>query len=326
MSVVIPNYNGKEYLENCIDSLMKQNARSFEIIVVDDASTDGSLEALKAKYPDNGAFPNTRYICHDENYGFCRSVNDGIKAANAEFVILLNNDTTVNEGFVRELYKAIKRSERIFSVGAKMVSMHNPSVMDDGGDYFSAMAWAYSSARDKAADKFTRRRRVFSACGGAVIYRKAIMEQIGYFDENHFAYLEDVDIGYRARLHGYINMYEPDAIVYHAGSATSGSRYNDFKARLTAKNSIYVAYKNMPLWQKVINLPFMMMGFLIKQAFYIKKGQGKAFFSGMLDGIKLITSKEGRKHKQDFRQVKVLTQLQIEGELLFNILRRFIGA
>lgn len=325
VSVVIPNYNGKDYLENCIDSVMQQDVRAFEIIVIDDASTDDSFELIKKKYPDNGAYPVTRYIKHDVNEGFCKSVNDGIKAASSEYILLLNNDTTVYESFVREMYNAIKRSDRIFSVSAKMVSMKNPEIMDDAGDYFSAFGWAYSSARDRSADNYNTRRRVFSACGGAAIYRKSILDEIGYFDENHFAYLEDVDIGYRARLHGYINMYEPKAVVMHAGSATSGSRYNKFKARLTAKNSVYVVYKNMPLWQKIVNMPFLILGFGIKTMFYIVKGHGGSYIKGLFDGIKLSKSSEGRCNKQDFSRIKFKDQLIIECELLFNILRRVIG-
>ena len=110
-------------------------------------------------------------------------------------------------------------------------------------------------------------------CGGAAIYRKKIMEKIGYFDEEHFAYLEDTDIGYRARIYGYENWYAPDAVVYHVGSGTSGSRYNHFKTRYSSRNNIYLIYKNMPLLQIILNLPFLVAGFLIKFLFTKRNGK-----------------------------------------------------
>ena len=120
---------------------------------------------------------------------------------------------------------------------------------------------------------------MFSACGGAAIYRRALFEQIGYFDELHFAYLEDVDIGYRARIMGYKNKYTPKAVVYHAGSSTTGGRYNTFKVRIAARNSWYVVFKNMPLLQLIINLPFILIGFMIKAMFFILKGYGREYLS-----------------------------------------------
>lgn len=324
VSVVIPNYNGKEFLENCMKSLMLQNVKSFEVIIVDDASKDNSAKDIMKEYPDNGAFPRTKYIFHDENKGFCASVNDGIKASESDYVILLNNDTVVHEDFVYRMYKAITKSENIFSVGAKMVSLANPEIMDDGGDYYCLLGWAFTPAKDKPSKFYNKKNKIFAACGGAAIYRKEIFNQIGYFDENHFAYLEDIDIGYRAGLYGYENVFEPKAIVEHAGSASSGSRYNAFKAKLTAKNNIYLIYKNMPNYQLVINMPFLLLGTLIKLLFYTTKGLGKAYFEGLMDGFILVISPKGRKNRVDFTKLKKGSSIKMEMQLIKNTLRRFV--
>lgn len=146
-----------------------------------------------------------------------------------------------------------------------------PELLDDAGDGYCVFGWAYSRGKGRPAAEYEKPCRVFSACGGAAIYRKEIFEKIGYFDKLHFAYLEDLDIGYRANLYGYRNYYEPSAQVIHYGSASSGSRYNAFKTELAAANNLYVIGKNMPLLQLIWNLPFLLPGFFIKFLFFCKK-------------------------------------------------------
>ena len=127
-----------------------------------------------------------------------------------------------------------------------MIQFHDRDIMDDAGDYYCALGWAFARGTGKPAENYKKVTEVFSACAGAAIYRRCIFEEIGLFDEIHFAYLEDLDIGYRAKIHGYKNYFAPDAVVCHKGSAASGSRHNAFKVDLSSKNSVYVIYKNMP--------------------------------------------------------------------------------
>lgn len=324
VSIVVPNFNGKQYVMECMDALMDQDVRSFEVILVDDASTDGSLQMVMDKYPDNGAYPKTRYISRKKNGGFCKAVNDGIRAADSEYILLLNNDTKVERDFVKQMYASIRRSDKIFSVSAKMLMMQDETLMDDSGDLYNALGWAYTKSKGKPEEKFNKRRKIFAACGGAAIYRKDILDKIGYFDDNHFAYLEDIDIGYRAKLNGYVNIYEPRARVLHLGSATSGSRYNEFKAKYSARNNIYLIYKNMPLWQKIVNFPWLLIGFMVKTFFYTIKGMGLSYVKGIFEGLKLIKTPEAKLHRVDFGKISLGRQLLIELELIINIFRRFI--
>lgn len=161
-----------------------------------------------------------------------------------------------------------------FSTSAKMLSMKEPEIIDDAGDFYCALGWAFARGKGMDSGRYTEPSKIFAACGGAAIYRRDVFAKIGYFDENHFAYLEDIDIGYRARIFGYQNGYCPEAIVYHAGSGASGSRYNAFKVDLSSRNSIYLIYKNMPLLQLILNLPFLLLGFLVKTLFFIKRDLG----------------------------------------------------
>ena len=168
--------------------------------------------------------------------------------------------------------------------------------IDDAGDQYCVLGWAYARGKGRAASEYEKPTRVFAACGGAAIYRRSILEKIGLFDENHFAYLEDIDICYRAAIFGYHSAYAPKAKVLHAGSATSGSRYNEFKTGLASANSVYLIGKNMPLLQLLINLPFLLFGFVVKAFFFAKKGMGKTYLKGLARGVKLLFRKEGRLH------------------------------
>lgn len=316
-TVVIPNYNGISYIKNCLDSLLVEKAeKDFAIIVVDNHSTDGSRELVREQYPQ------VELICFEENTGFCKAVNAGIEASKTEFVILLNNDTTVETGFVEALEEAMERHPKAFSVGAKMVDMKNPGVVDDAGDFYCALGWAFARGTGKAADRYTKETEVFSACAGAAIYRKSLLDEIGYFDELHFAYLEDLDIGYRAKIYGYRNYFTPNAVVHHAGSASSGSKHNAFKVDLSSKNSVYVIYKNMPWLQQIINLPFLMLGFFVKWLFFLRKGLGKNYAQGVCKGIKRNCSKEAKKHKIKFRFSHFYNYFLIQLELWKSLILR----
>ena len=248
VSVVIPNFNGIAFLDSVLASLEGQTLNNFEVILVDNGSTDGSCSFVTANYPW------VHLIELSENFGFCGAVNAGIRAAKAPYVLLLNNDTEVKEDFVEEMLAAIRRHKNAFSCGARMVQYHDRDKLDDVGNYYCALGWSFARGRGKDIHAYETEDRIFSACAGAAIYRKKILEKIGYFDEEHFAYLEDTDIGYRARIYGYENWYAPKAIVYHVGSGTSGSRYNQFKTRYSSRNNIYLIYKNMPLLQIILNL------------------------------------------------------------------------
>ncbi len=311
VSIVIPNYNGKHFLENCLNAVFSQDIENQEVIVVDNGSTDGSLEYLSA-------YPAVRVIAMDKNYGFCGAVNAGIKAAESEYVILLNNDTEVDKNFSKELLAAIKSDENIFSCSSKMVQYHDRKRMDDAGDYYCALGWAFGRGKGAPVENYDEPAEIFAACAGAAIYRKKMFETLGYFDENHFAYLEDIDVGYRARIHGLKNVYAPKAIVYHVGSGFSGSAHNAFKVELSSRNSVYLAYKNMPFLQIIINSPFLLLGHLIKWLFFMKKGLGNDYVKGVKEGLSLCR----KDRKVGFFWKNLPNYVAIQLELWLNMARR----
>ncbi len=313
-TIVIPNYNGAAWLEKCLDSVVKDTAD--RVIVVDDGSGDGSAE-LAEKYP------GVEVIRMGSNKGFCAAVNKGIRASHTPYVILLNNDLTIEKGFVKALEDAMDKNPGAFSAGAQMRMMKAPDYMDTAGVYYCALGWAYDYGKGKkVSPRYLKPRKVFAACGGAAIYRRSILKEIGLFDEKHFAYLEDVDIGYRARIYGYQNLYVPDALAFHAGSSVSGSKYNIFKTNLSSANSIYIIKKNMPPLQILINLPFLMLGFFIKILFFCRKGMGKNYFGGLMRGFRIYYKEGGKKRHIPFQGKHFENYLLIQWELWINMLRR----
>lgn len=316
-TVVIPNFNGIGFIGKCLESLLAQDIPSSEyhIIVVDNGSTDGSRQLVEE------AFPQVSLIALAENTGFCHAVNVGICEAGSPYVILLNNDTKVHPHFVGALCDALDARPEAFAVSARMRMWDRPDVMDDAGDRYCALGWAYARGKGQPASRYDAPGEVFSACGGAAIYRKSILNRIGLFDEAHFAYLEDLDIGWRARIQGWRNYYEPRAEVVHYGSASTGARYNARKTELAAANSIYVIAKNMPVLQWIWNLPFLLPGFLVKFLFFCRKRMGILYLKGIREGFGKALSARGRERKIPFRWKNLGNYLAIQGQLYVNTLR-----
>ena len=314
VTIVIPNYKGKEYLFSCVKSLYEKDQTEKKILIIDNASNDGSIEEVVKEYPE------VECVMLDKNYGFCRAVNIGIEKTDTAYVILLNNDTVIKDNYVKYLLDSIKKDPNIFSVEPKMIQYHDPSKIDSAGTYYNALGWAYAYGKDKSVKKYNNIRKIFAACGGASIYRKKVFEEIGMFDEKHFAYLEDIDVGYRARIFGYENWYVPAALVYHVGSGTSGSRYNQFKTRYSSRNNIYLIYKNMPVLQIILNLPFMIPGFVVKILFFTLKGMGREYLAGIKNGFQI--SHRNKKVKFHMRNLGRYARIQLE--LWWNIIYRFM--
>lgn len=317
-TVIIPNYNGMRFLPACFDALARQDDRNFRVLVVDNGSTDGSVAWLKERESDL-----VQVIYLPKNTGFTGAVNRGISASRTDYVLLLNNDTKVDHGFVGAMHRAISRDPHIFSVSARMIRMYEPELLDSAGDNYAVTGWAFNRGNGRSTRHYQKSGQVFSACAGAAIYRRKAFKEIGLFDDRHFAYLEDLDVGYRARIYGYRNEYCAEAVVWHAGSGTTtdGTKYSDFKVRLSARNNVYLAYKNMPLIQYAVNYLPMRLGSAVKQRYFNKIGLGKAYREGQLEGQK--TKKLC--HKVPFRWRHLGNYLKIEGRLLSSLVAYIYG-
>ena len=320
VTIIIPNYNGLAFMEPCMKALDHQNFKDFSVLVVDNGSTDGSVEWLK-EHGIPAVFLKT-------NTGFSGAVNVGIKKAATPYVILLNNVTKADPDYVGELVRAMEASPKIFSVSSRMIQMYHPDLMDDAGDMYSVLGWAYQRGVGQPLERYDKPFKIFSACAGAAIYRRQVFEEIGYFDEMHFAYLEDIDVGYRAKLYGYDNVYCPTARIFHVGSGTSGSKYNSFKVKLAARNNVYLNYKNMPAGQLLLNALPIGVGIALKYQFFKKRGFAEDYLEGLKEGIR--TAKTCR--KVPFSPKRVGRYAAIELELIagtflyvYEFFRRRLG-
>ncbi len=244
LSIVIPNWNGARFLPVCLDALARQTYTPLEIIVVDNASHDGSQQLIQTQYPA------VRLIELPENRGFTGACNAGMQAARGAFVALLNNDTEADPGWAAAVVEAFNRHPETGIVASKMLLFEQRDRIHTAGDYFTVDGRAGNRGVWQAdAGQFDREEYVFSACGGSSVYRRAMLDKIGLLDDEFFFSLEDIDLAWRAQLTGWRCLYTPRAVVYHHLSATGGgvtASYYD------GRNLIFVLVKNVPaaLWRK----------------------------------------------------------------------------
>ena len=166
VTIIIPNYKGKEHLFPCVKSLYEQDRTEKKILIIDNASEDGSIEQVKELYPE------IECVMLDKNYGFCRAVNIGIEKSDTPYVILLNNDTVIRKNYVRYLLETIKAEPNTFSIEPKMIQYHDSSRIDSAGTYYNALGWAFAYGKDKKVENYQHARKIFAACAGAAIYRR----------------------------------------------------------------------------------------------------------------------------------------------------------
>ncbi|MBZ0282196.1 MAG: glycosyltransferase family 2 protein [Anaerolineae bacterium] len=246
-SIIIPNWNGAKFLPTCLDALAKQTYPTIEVIVVDNASQDGSQALIQKQYP------TVKLIELPENRGFTGACNAGLEAAQGEFVTLLNNDTEVDAGWAAAVVDAFQQHTEIGIVASKMLLFEKRDHIHTAGDYFTVDGRAGNrGVWQQDAGQFDKEEYVFSACGGSSAYRRSMLDKIGLLDDDFFFSLEDIDLAWRAQLTGWRCLYTPKAIVYHHLSATGGgvtASYYD------GRNLIFTLVKNYPpeLWRKYGN-------------------------------------------------------------------------
>jgi GT2 family glycosyltransferase len=284
VNIVIPNFNGLRFLPSCLHSIERQSCSysesSWEITVVDNGSDDGSLEYLTSSHPQ------VRLIALPENRGFSAAVNAGILSSNAPYVFLLNNDTELPSDCLHHLLTAAEGLPEFDVFSPKMLSFADHSLLDGAGDgYLRGGAGYRLGTMERDSEVYNRPGLVFGACAGAALYRRSLFERIGFFDEDFFAYLEDVDLNLRINRAGSRGYYVPAAKVYHIGSATSGSKINPFTVRLSTRNSIYVLLKNYSLSLFLRFLPVIAIYQFCWLLFSLKKKQFPAYCQGMAQAL-----------------------------------------
>ena len=284
VSVIIPNWNGKQHLDDCLSSVLDQTFESIEIILVDNGSTDRSVEFVRER------FPSVRIIRNNKNLGFAGGTNVGIRASQAEYIITLNNDTIVAPNWVEELLKIVPFHEEVGLCQSKLIKLHEPGIIDGIGIAMRSNG-APRAIGHGEQDKGQHERvmEVFGASAGAALYKREMLNDIGLFDEDFFAFGEDIDLSWRARLRGWKCLSVPKSLVYHkiGGTVSEGT---PLRVYFASRNTVYYIVKNFPRRTLRKLLPGIMYSEFWKAPyFHLKKKEYhlvRALISGKVDALK----------------------------------------
>lgn len=250
LTVGIPTYNGRELLEVLLPSLAQQRPGGFRTVVVDDASSDGTVEWL------HECWPQVEVIAHTRNRGVTAALNSCLRATDTDMVALLNNDVELDPDCLQRLLEELEQHPAAAVVGAKLVDYHDRDLLDGAGDIYT---WGGEGHRrgqgQRDHGQYERAEEVFSVCAAAAMYRRTALEEVGPFDERFFANQEDIDWCFRANLAGWRCRYVPQAVAFHMGSATLGREISDFSLFHNWRNGIWVVCKNYPGRALVRHLP-----------------------------------------------------------------------
>jgi hypothetical protein len=294
ISVVIPNYNGRRYLEGCLPSLSAQTFEDFEVIVVDNGSKDGSCEYVAEE------FPQVRIVENEENLGFAGGVNSGIRRARGEYILTLNNDTVVEGEFIGRLAEAIGSDGRVGMWASKMLFLDGR--INSTGICISRSGAAWDRGMGEAdRGQYDLVEEVFGPSGGAGLYRREMLDEIGLFDEEFFMYMEDVDLAFRARLAGWRCLYVPGARVRHVHGGTAGFG-SDLSVYYGNRNVLWYPVKDLPAGLLIRSLPWIAGRSLAVMPYYALRGQGWTVLRAKIDGL-LGIPRMLRKRKKVVRRV-----------------------
>lgn len=269
MTVVVLNYNGMRFLDECLSSLANQTYRDFEVVVVDNGSTDGSAQYLAQRYSGE-----CRLLFNERNLGFATGNNRALALARGELIVFLNNDTRTDPHWLRELVTAADRYPEAGSLASQIRSYQRPDVLDTAGIIIYRDGMSRGLGRMQPAAVFCEQREVFAPSGCAALYRRRVLDEIGGFDDDFFAYCEDMDLGMRARLAGWTSRYIPTARVYHHYSGTTGS-YSPQKAFLVERNHLWLLVKLFPLRLILLSPWYSLVRYLL-QAYGVVTKRGAA--------------------------------------------------
>ena len=292
VSVIIVNWNGKDFLSECLEGLRSQSYRDFETIVVDNNSKDGSVEFVRKYYPE------VRIVYNRRNIGFAAANNVVLKDVQTEYAALINNDAVTHKFWLENMINALESHNEAGFAACKMVFRDKPQAIDRAGDFYSRAGAGILQGRGESSENYNNQEWIFGACAGAALYRMRMLRDIGLFDEDFFILYEDVDLSFRAQLMGYKCIYVPEALVFH--KASNSLVYD-------SPTSVYYGHRNLE-WVYFKNMPAQLILKTILQHFiydimallyFLIRGRGKYFIKSKRDAVKGL-----RKTIQKRRQIQ----------------------
>lgn len=271
ISVVVVNWNGRHLLKDCLTALERQTFRDFETIVVDNGSTDGSAGYIREE------FPWTKLVELSANRGFAEGSIAGYEQSTGQLIVLLNNDTEVHPDWLSEIHKASVLFPEAGSFASKMMYFDDRQRIENCGFALGTTGTTIDLGRDELdGPKWQEPQEIFGGCGGAVAYRRSMLEVVGFLDPDFFMVYEDVDLSFRAQLRGYKCVYIPAAIVFHRYRATLGTRPGP-QVFYSQRNIEYVYFKNMPLGLMLRSILGRFLYEIGAAVYFARKGCGAAF-------------------------------------------------
>lgn len=300
ISIIVVNWNGEKYLTRCLDRIFSQSYPEYEVILIDNASSDKSADDLEIHWP------NLQVVRLDKNIGFAKANNMGAGLAHGRWLALINNDAFINSDWLGKMYLAAQEYKDYTFFASRIIQANDPEKIDGTGDIYhvSGLAWHRQYNQPKTQSLLIPG-EVFSPCAAAAFYERDSFLEVGGFDEDFSSHHEDVDLGFRLRLSGFRCMYVPDAIVEHVGSASYGVESQETVYQVH-RNLVWSYFTNMPgvlFWKY---LPAHLIANLVFLVYYSLRGLGKAIWRAKLDALRgLPVSLRKRRKVQRAREVGI---------------------
>lgn len=268
VSIIVLNWNGKEFLKNCLDSLTNLTYSQIEIIVVDNCSADGSQKFVKKNYK------NVILIENKENYGFAKGNNVGFEASTGDYILILNNDTIVAPDFINPLIKDFESNPKVACLQPQIRLSKDKQLLDGVGGFltFTGFLYHFGYLKDRMLPKYNKKMKIFSAKGACILLRRKALEKVGLFDEDFFIFFEETDLCYRLWLAGYSVMYEPESVIYHLGggdTTSSNSYQHEKRLYMSVRNMLCCYLKNFGTYNLFTIMPMFIFTQIILCMYYL---------------------------------------------------------
>lgn len=302
VSIIIVNYDRPFLTVDCLNALEKQIFTDFEVVIVDNGSPKESVKILEKHFKQKHLNLKYKFLPINRNLGFSGGNNAGLEYAKGEFVALLNNDTEPHQNWLQELVKSMIACPDI-GICASKILVHGTEIIDSAGDGFVRSLKGFKRGEGERSDIFCRKELVFGACAGAALYRKKMIDQVGFLDEEFFLIHEDSDFNFRAQLAGWKVLYVPTAIVYHKVRSSIG-RWSDLEVYYTLRNSYLVKIKNAPIGLLAVCLPEILAATITEFIYFVIKHKRALLYFRAIGGALILLPNMLKKRKLNLHSRK----------------------
>lgn len=287
ISVIIVNFNGEVIIRDCINALRKQTYDDFEIVIVDNGSSDNTLKVIHQFLKKTSIKSPVKVIPITRNLGFSGGNAEGLRHASGNYIALLNNDTEPNEKWLSELASHMDSDSKVGVCASKLL-VFNSGQIDSAGDGYTRMLKGFKNGEGEQSIKFNKQRLVFGACAGAALYRREMLEQIGFLDEDFFLIHEDTDLNFRAQLAGWKVLYVPTAVVHHKVRSSIGVM-SDTAVYYSLRNSELVRIKNVSFGVFLRCFPEFILGVISEFLYFaVKHKRFRLYIKAKRDALKML--------------------------------------